>query len=166
MTRMEASRGRKASPGFRPPPYLAARRGLFFSENENATPLSFPKQVGYRRPRNSPRCSDWAAVNTSRAASRFIAKIPRPTIKSGHLEALRAVRTPAVMMAMFAITSLRADRNAAGEATVSVPDFGEGPGACEIDGKRPESRDAQGNGCGYAIRAPRAPCGPKRGNSG
>ena len=39
--------------------------------------------------------------------------MPRPTIKSGHAESVNAVTNPAPMMAMFAMASLRAERNAA-----------------------------------------------------
>src|SRR3954469_14203918 len=60
------------------------------------------------------RCSSRAAAHTSRAASAFMAAIPRPTIRSGHAERqTKPVIAPAAMMAMFASASLRAERNAA-----------------------------------------------------
>jgi hypothetical protein len=43
-----------------------------------------------------------AATNTSRAASRFMRKMLRPTTKSGHGEKVAAVTKPATMMATFA----------------------------------------------------------------
>ena len=48
------------------------------------------------------RCSLRASCQTSRAASAFIAKMPRPTIRSGQAERVTAVTRPAATIAMFA----------------------------------------------------------------
>src|SRR5580658_5294987 len=54
-----------------------------------------------------------AACQISRAAFRFIRKMPSPTARSGHAERYASVTTPAATIATLAIASLRADRNAA-----------------------------------------------------
>jgi hypothetical protein len=59
------------------------------------------------------RRSDRAAEYTCREASRFIPKMPIPTIRSGHAERVAAVTAPAAMIATFARVSFRAERNAA-----------------------------------------------------
>src|SRR3954447_23753020 len=55
-----------------------------------------------------------AASQTSRAASKLRAAMPRPTMMSGQAEDQRvAVINPAAIMAIFATASLRAERKAA-----------------------------------------------------
>src|SRR5437773_12451534 len=60
-----------------------------------------------------PRRSLLAADQTARAASALIARMPRPTMRSGHADKVYAVTNPAAMIATFATASLRADKNAA-----------------------------------------------------
>src|SRR5437763_8207649 len=58
-------------------------------------------------------CSSRAASQTSRAAPAFIPTMPSPTTRSGQMDCVEAVTKPAPIIARFAATSLRAERNAA-----------------------------------------------------